>query len=166
MRAVATLCLFTLSPFIGLGTAAACDLKVESAWIREAPPNAATLAGYAKLVNTGNAPLRIQSIQSAAFAKVEAHETLNENGMSKMRAIPILEIPAKGSVEFSPSGKHLMLMNPKQGLKKGDAVALSIQDAKSCVTEAKFVVGAGAPQAASEHEHNMPGMDHSMSHEH
>lgn len=164
MRKVATMMGLACVGLIWAGSSWACDLKVESAWIREAPPNASTLAGYAKLTNTGTAPLRIQSIRSASFAEVEAHETLNENGVSKMRAIKTLEIPAKGSVEFSPNGKHLMLMNPKQALKKGDAVGLSIQDAKSCTTEVKFVVSAAAPaaKAASEHEHmhDMPGMDH------
>ncbi|MGC3982832.1 MAG: copper chaperone PCu(A)C [Steroidobacteraceae bacterium] len=137
----------------------ACDLKVESAWIREAPSSATTLAGYAVLSNAGAKPLSVVGAQSAAFAKVEMHESLTENGIAKMRAIDKLEIAAKGKVEFAPSGKHFMLINPKPGLKSGDAVAVKIKDASGCETTAQFKVSSGAAAATGEMDHSK--MDHS-----
>lgn len=128
----------------------ACDLKVEGAWIREAPPNAIAMAGYVRLSNTGTKALRIQSVASAAFGAVETHESITENGMARMRPL-VVEIPVNGSVEFAMGGKHFMLMNPKQPLKKGDVVTLTITEAGGCVSTVPFKVGASAVDA---HDHS------------
>lgn len=137
--------------------ALACDLKVESAWIRTAPPTASVLAGYAKLINTGPRPLKIAAIRSVDFATIEAHETLNEGGMSKMRAIPAFEIPAHGSVGLQPGGKHLMLLQPKRTLQGGDVTNLVFEDGAGCVTTAAFKVSGAPPAAALDYSK----MDHS-----
>lgn len=145
----------------------ACDLKVDSAWIREAPSTAKALAGYALLSNVGSKPVNVVSSSSSAFAKVEMHETVTENGIAKMRPIKKLEIPAKGKVEFAPSGKHFMLLEPKAALKNGNVVSVSLKDATGCQTTVQFKVGAGASQSAetmdqSKMDHSK--MDHSMHH--
>jgi periplasmic copper chaperone A len=144
-----------MAAWLTIAPAWACELKVDAAWIREAPPSATVLAGYAKFTNLSDRPIRIQSIQSDVFAMIEAHETLVENGVSKMRELTTLEVPAKGAVEFTPNGKHLMLMNPNRMLKKGDVVKFAIKDAGNCVTTADFAVGAEPPiRQATVHEHS------------
>jgi copper(I)-binding protein len=40
------------------------------------------------------------------------HETVVENGVASMRAIPVLEIADGDTVAFERGGKHLMLMQP------------------------------------------------------
>lgn len=127
--------------------ALACDLKVESAWIRTAPSNATTLAGYAVLRNVGSKTLSVISAQSAAFAKVEMHESLTEDGVAKMRPIDKLDFAAGGKLEFAPSGKHFMLINPKAALRSGDVVAIKIKDSTGCETTASFKVSGAAPAA-------------------
>ncbi len=134
----------------------ACDLKVNSAWIREAPPTAKALAGYAVLSNTGSKLLSIASTQSPAFASVELHESLTENGVAKMRSIDKLQLKPGAKVEFSPGGKHFMLINPKGALTSGATVTILIKDSTGCETTAEFKVGA---PAAHSHEHS--SMDHS-----
>ena len=125
------------------GSAAlACDLKVTAAWIREAPPNAMTLAGYAVLSNVGNQPLQVVSVTSTAFDAVELHESISANGMTSMRPVGTLEIVAHGKIEFAPNGKHFMLMAPKQPIKKDDVIILNIKDNHACVTAARFTVSA------------------------
>ena len=136
----------------------ACDLQVESAWIREAPPNAMALAGYARLSNVGTSVLKIRSFVSTAFGSVEAHESLTENGVAKMRPTAI-EIAAKGMIEFSAGGKHFMLMNPKQPLKQGDLVTINMTDAAGCVTSVPFKVSAAPQFESSSMDHSK--MDHS-----
>jgi len=44
----------------------------------------------------------------------------------KMRAVPVLELPAGKAVELKPGGYHVMLLDLKQQLKNGDSVALSL----------------------------------------
>jgi periplasmic copper chaperone A len=144
---------------LGVSSAFACDLKVESAWIREAPAAATSLAGYAVFSNVGSKPVSLVSAQSAAFTRIELHESVTENGISKMRAIDKLEIAPGAKVEFAPSGKHLMLINPKPGLKSGDAVAIKIKDSNGCETTAQFKVSSDAANAMDNMDHSK--MDHS-----
>jgi copper(I)-binding protein len=140
------------------GALFACDLKVESAWIREAPPNAMALAGYARLSNNGTSVLKIQSFASVAFGSVEAHESLTENGVAKMRPTAV-EIPAKGSLQFAAGGKHFMLMAPKQSLKQGDVVTIDMTDATGCVTSVPFKVSSAQQLESASKDHSK--MDHS-----
>ena len=143
-------------------SAMACDLKVESAWIREAPSNATSLAGYAVLSNAGSKGLSVVSASSAAFGRVEMHETLMENGIAKMRALDKLEIAAGGKVEFVPGGKHFMLINPRPGLRSGDAVAIKFKDSSGCESTIQFQVSAAAAAATDTMDHSK--MDHSAMH--
>jgi hypothetical protein len=139
----------------------ACDLKVDSAWIREAPPTATMLAGYAVLNNTGGKSLTIISIESPAFTSAALHETVVANGIASMQAIEKLTIAASDKAELTPRGKHLMLTKPKQALKKGDAVVVKFKDDKGCITQANFKVMADAD--ADQPMGDMP-MDHAHMH--
>ncbi|MGD9841646.1 MAG: copper chaperone PCu(A)C [Steroidobacteraceae bacterium] len=141
------------------GNTFACDLKVASAWIRAAPSSAVALAGYAVLSNTGNKPLSVVNVQSLAFATIELHESLTENGIAKMRAIDKLEIAPGSKAEFAPGGKHFMLINPKSGLRSGDAVAVKIKDSNNCETTINFRVSSDATAATDAMDHST--MDHS-----
>jgi copper(I)-binding protein len=76
--------------------------------------------------------------------------------MATMRPVTVV-IPAKSSVELAVGGKHFMLMNPKQPLKKGDVVTLKITDASGCVTTEPFKIN--APTVDAGHDHSK--MDHS-----
>ncbi len=140
-----------LLPALAMLTTAslACDLKVESAWIRVAPGNATAMAGYAVLGNAGSKPLGVAGAQSAAFARVELHESLVENGMARMRPIGSLELAPGARVEFAPGGKHFMLMQPKAALRSGDVVAVRIKDSTGCETIADFKVSSMGPPAAA-----------------
>ena len=120
----------------------ACDLGVEGAWIRVAPPGAAVMAGYGRLTNAGKATLRIKNISSDTFGSVSVHESMVHNGMAMMRPITI-EIASGARMEFEPGGKHLMLMNPVRALKAGDAVELKFQDAVGCLLSVRFEVRSG-----------------------
>ncbi len=128
--------------FLVLGTmpAAACDLKVTDAWIREAPPGLMTLAGYASLHNDSGKLLQIVKVWSASFAEIQMHESVIENGMASMREISTLNIPAHQQVMFAPSGRHFMLMGATRGFSKGEAVEISLQDQHGCTTVARFIV--------------------------
>ena len=82
------------------------------------------LAGYARIDNACRAPVQIVSASSPAFADVSIHETRIENGISRMRALAVLPLPAHGSVAFAPGSLHLMLMEPTRPLKVGDEVSI------------------------------------------
>ena len=109
------------------GLAQASDqIMVEDAWIREAPPGAAAMAGYMILHNHGDSERSLVSASSPAFASVQLHRTVMEEGMAKMVHQKAITVPAGGSVTFKPKDYHLMLMKPKQALKAGDTVEVTL----------------------------------------
>jgi copper(I)-binding protein len=69
-------------------------------------------AGYLDISNHSGTTLRITDVSSPDYASVEMHETVVEDDVARMRAIPVLEIEDGGTVIFEPGGKHLMLMRP------------------------------------------------------
>ncbi|MDB5969034.1 MAG: hypothetical protein JWQ90_1484 [Hydrocarboniphaga sp.] len=98
----------------------ACDgLALVQPWIREAPPGAAVMAGYGKLVNNGSKPVTIASISSPDFGSVEIHQSSMADGRMRMRRADPLTLAPGQSVELTPGGYHLMLMQTKQPLLAG-----------------------------------------------
>ena len=73
------------------------------------------------------------------------HETVVENGVSKMRHAAEVTVPAKGSVAFTPGRWHLMLMMPTRELKPGDKVSLTFALANGEKIAAEFPVLRDAP---------------------
>jgi copper(I)-binding protein len=63
---------------------------------------------------------------------VEVHEMKMEGDVMKMRAVPVLDLPAGKMVELKPGGYHVMLMDLKTALKKDSTVPLTLvfKDAK------------------------------------
>lgn len=69
-------------------------------------------AGYLRISNRSDAAIRITRVSSPEYGSVEMHETVVEDGIARMRALPWLEIAAGETVVFERGGKHLMLMQP------------------------------------------------------
>ena len=74
------------------------------------PPGASMAAGYFELRNPGSTPLVLESLASGAFESVEMHETVEENGVSRMRALANATVAPGETLRFEPGGMHLMLM--------------------------------------------------------
>ncbi len=100
---------------------------VKNAWIREAPPVAKVMAGFMSISNPADKAAVLLGAESPLFEKVELHRSTMENGVAGMEQQEKMEIPARGEVDFSPGGFHLMLINPKQLLKVGDTVAVTMK---------------------------------------
>lgn len=102
--------------------ALACDgLALSQAWIRQAPPGAAVMAGFGKLVNNGRKPVTIESFASTDFGKVELHQSSMADGKMRMRRVDPVTIAPGQSIELAPGGYHLMLMQPRQPALSGSS---------------------------------------------
>jgi copper(I)-binding protein len=71
-----------------------------------------------------------------------------DNGVMRMRPLPVLDLPARQTVTLAPGHYHIMLLGLTQQLKTGDSVPLKLhtQDAqgKETVLEVTAAVkGAG-----------------------
>lgn len=142
MRTLIALCLMWVAT---AAHAADAGLKVEQAWIREAPPGMQMLAGYARLTNAGELDMRITEARSDAFDTIEIHRTVEEDGVSRMRPAGTLEIASGKSVELAPGGLHLMLMHPRKELKDGATVVIDFLGPDGMPMPAVFTVRKEAP---------------------
>ena len=111
----------------------ACMPVVGEGWIRKPPANLPVMAGYARIVNACDAPATIVSATSDAFADTSIHETRIDDGVSRMRVTPALELPAGADIGMAPGGLHLMLVNPAAPLQVGDKamVEFTLQDGRT-----------------------------------
>lgn len=87
-------------------------------------PGSSAGAAYFKIENRSDAAITISRIDSPQFNDVQMHETTIEDGVSRMRPIHTLLVGPSSSVEFTPGGKHLMLMRPTTNVAPGSLVEL------------------------------------------
>ena len=87
-------------------------------------------AGFFVLSNNTNDAIHITSVSSPQFGAVEIHETTVEDGISRMRELEELVVPAQGSVTLERGGKHLMLMRAQD---VQDSVTLQLMSGDSPV---------------------------------
>ena len=90
----------------------ACEvpLGVDNGWVRDLVPGRYMTAAYGEFTNCSASDITITGIQSPLYGLVEVHESQLVDGVSRMREIGPLTIPAHGRVSLEPGGKHLMLM--------------------------------------------------------
>jgi hypothetical protein len=105
--------------------AKAPEMRVEGAWIREAPPGARVMSGYATLHNLGGRPDSLVGVTTEAADRVEMHTMSMHDGMMRMAPLQRLEVPAQGKVELKPGETHLMLMHPRKALQAGMKVPVT-----------------------------------------
>lgn len=72
-------------------------------------PGSSMGVAYLTLENGRDEPFIITRVESPELEAVAMHETLLVDGVSRMRKVSELHIPANGEVRFEPGGKHLML---------------------------------------------------------
>ncbi len=115
-------------------------IVVEDAWVRAVPPVSTVSAGFMKLKNLGDEEDVLIGVESDISEVGEIHTTYMEDGFMKMRMLKEVKVPAGGSVEFKPGGKHLMLINLNKHPKKGDKVKLILRFKKTGTLEVEAEV--------------------------
>ncbi|MCW9014015.1 MAG: copper chaperone PCu(A)C [Gammaproteobacteria bacterium] len=95
-------------------------IKINNAWIREAPPVSKVLAAFMDIDNHASDTVYIIAVESRDFGAIEMHLSKEENGVARMLPQSQLVIPAKGKLMLKPGSYHLMLFRPQKRLKKGD----------------------------------------------
>ena len=100
------------------------QLRFADAWVRAAPPGMGMTAGFGSIRNDGPGDVELTAFSSPAFGEVSLHRTEEVDGVSRMRDVPSLTVPAGAAVELAPGGYHLMLMKPLETLEAGQSVTL------------------------------------------
>ncbi|MDA1116832.1 MAG: copper chaperone PCu(A)C [Proteobacteria bacterium] len=102
-------------------------MSVEQPWSRATPPGATIGAGFMQLKNAGGTAQRVVGASSPVAGRVEMHVTTREGDVMKMRQVQAFDIPAGGSFELKPGGVHLMLVDLRRPLNKGEKVPLTLK---------------------------------------
>lgn len=121
---------------------AACLPEVSGAWLRSPPMPMPMMAGFARVADPCGRAVAIVGASSEAFEEVELHETTVVDGVSRMRAVQRVEVPAGGEAVFRPGGLHLMLMRPRSPLGQGDVASVEFTLADGRTITAGFEVRA------------------------
>ena len=138
-----------------LAAAAAAQGQVEAraAWARATVQGQTTAGAYMQLTSSERASL--VGAESPAAASVEIHEMKMEGKVMRMRALSRLELLPGKTVELKPGGYHIMLLELKRPLKKGEVVPirlkLEMKDKSVRTLEVRAEVR--EPTAAGQHGH-------------
>src|SRR5579859_1439761 len=135
-------------------TPAANSIVVEQPWARATPPGAKTGAAYLTVVNNGTTSDRLLGATTPLADKVEFHRETEENGVSRMREVPGLEIKPGAKVTFKPGETHMMMVGLKQPLKEGQNLPLILKFKKA----GNVAVTASIGKVGAMEHGNMGGM--------
>ncbi|WP_336368557.1 copper chaperone PCu(A)C [Marinobacter sp. C2H3] len=121
-------CLTTAGPLLALlpSLALAAGIEVSDARIRLLPGDTPG-AGYFRLHNGTEEPVRLTGARSNAYLHIMLHESMQKDGMASMHAVPSLEIAPGAGVELKPGGYHLMMMQRQAPLSIGDEVPVTLE---------------------------------------
>src|ERR1700687_767730 len=139
------------------------SLEIDHPWSRATPKGAKTGAGYVSIKNTGSTVDRLVGGSFADAGKVEVHQMTMDQGVTRMRPVAGgVEIKPGETIELKPDGYHLMFMDLKQPLKKGEQVSGTLEFEKSGTVQVQFTVAAigensSMPDTKSD-TNRMPGM--------
>ena len=86
-------------------------------------------AAYMVLKNNDNQDYEIIGVTATLTAnRTELHESyVDDQQISRMRAVDKIVIPAQSQIELKPGGMHVMLMGLKQDLKTGDKFIIKLK---------------------------------------
>ena len=129
-------------------------IRIDHPWSRATPPGAKVGGGYVTLVNEGDSPDRLVSATFEGSGRAEIHNMQVQDGVMTMRPVTDgVEIPAHETVTFAPSGYHLMFLELKKPLVKGEQVAGTLTFEKAGTVPVKFSVDAiGASGKTNDHK--------------
>ncbi|GAB4445547.1 MAG: hypothetical protein Kow0031_28110 [Anaerolineae bacterium] len=119
---------------------AATGLAIADAVVNITPVNG---AAYLTMLNRGDAPDRLLSVNSDVAGNVELHESVMDGNMMQMRPISGLDIAAGDTVRLEPGGYHIMLIDLTRELAAGDTIDLTL----SFENSGEIVVPARVQQA-------------------
>ncbi|MDN5864875.1 MAG: copper chaperone PCu(A)C [Gammaproteobacteria bacterium] len=122
--------------------------SVSHAWIRWLPGNL-PLAGYATLENDTSEARILVAASSPAFKRIEFHRSMEMHGMkgmdhmmggmSHMKHLKSVTVPAHGTFRFGPGAYHLMMWRSGD-IEVGDHVPVTFRFSNGMTMTVEFAV--------------------------
>lgn len=151
MKTKLTLNLIIASLLLAGSVAYAQGVDASKLWVRSTVQGQKSSGAFMTLTAKEN--MQLVGISTSVAGVAEVHEMKMEGDVMKMRAMPVLDLPAGKAVSLQPGGYHLMLMQLKQPLVKGSEVPLTLhfKDAKGVESQMQVMapVSMTAPAGAT-----------------
>jgi hypothetical protein len=110
-----------------LPASALAELEISDARIKDLPPSVPVRAGYMTIRNPSQLEVSIVAIRSDAFASVEIHRSVMQDGTVRMEPVDKLRLAPGASQQLAPGGLHLMMMLSDEPIRPGDEVEIILQ---------------------------------------
>ncbi|WP_250461427.1 copper chaperone PCu(A)C [Microbulbifer litoralis] len=135
-------------------SAAASEATLQiDGYARETLPGAAMSAAYLTLQNGAQERRQLVRVElpGRSGASADLHTTEERDGVSRMRPLDMLSVPAGGEVQMAPGGVHLMLRGVE--LRAGDSLPLRLHFASGDAIDIRVPVRSlrAAPGGAHHH---------------
>ncbi|MGC5781190.1 DUF1775 domain-containing protein [Methylobacterium sp. NFXW15] len=130
------------------------SLRISHPWSRATPNGAQVAGGYLSITNTGTDPDRLTGASLGGASRGEVHSMSMEGGVMKMAPVEGgLVIKPGEAVTLKPGGYHLMFLDMKAPLKKGEPVKGIITFERAGPVTVEFDVEGIGAQAPSDNGH-------------
>jgi len=147
---VAAILAMLFASFVQHAGAQQSRIQVDHVWSRAAMTGHVGVV-YLTITDTGPADT-LTGVTSPVATTASLHESVNDNGVMKMRPVASLPVTPGKPLTLAPGGFHIMLMDLKRPLTDGDSFPVTLRFTKAGqVTATATVEKAGAAA--------MPGMD-------
>lgn len=119
-------------------------LYVDQAWVRPNPGGQGPAAGY-MTIHGGEQPVKLLRVTSEGAMRIEMHESVEDNGVMKMKALDSVDVPARTEVKFAPGGRHLMIfdINPAMLEEGRMSMTMLFSDGQRLIVDAPIRQGGG-----------------------
>ncbi len=88
---------------------------------------------------------RLVGVSTPMAERADIHNTINDDGVMRMRPIDDIDVPAKGQAELAPGGLHIMLIGLEERLAEDSLFPLTLHFENAGDVEIEVLVqGAGA----------------------
>jgi copper(I)-binding protein len=131
-------------------------LTIGHPWVRATAKGVSLTAGYVRITNTGKEADKLIGASLDGAGKGELHTTIMEGDVMKMRPLPDgVAIKPGETVEFKPSGNHIMFMDLSKSLSEDTYEKGTLVFEKAGKVDVEFSV-----QASADGEHDHSGHEH------
>jgi copper(I)-binding protein len=135
-KIVAALLLASLSPGM---SAQGKRVAASESWVKLPSAGQTQAMAFVAIENPTMYGIYVTSASSDAAGKVELRDG-SQGGDARLKPVEFISVPAYESLDMGPNGPHLMLLDLKRALKKGDKVSLALTTDNAGTLEVSAVV--------------------------
>ena len=115
-------------------------LDFKDPWIKAVPKGQKISAGYVEIVNNTQKDISLIKVESDIAEYSELHTHFKKEGMMRMRQVKNIVIKSLQSQTLKPLSYHIMLIQLKRPLIKGESIPITLIFADQSKYKVDFVV--------------------------